>query len=299
MAASSSRRAFLQQSISLAALSTFATTVSLADARQRKYPMGLQLYTVRDPMSADAVGTLKKIAALGYRELETYGYEPRERKFYGFRARDLLRVLRDLGLTSPSGHYDFAPFMHQPIEALDAYVAQCIEGALELDQKFITWPWLDEESRSIDAFKKLAERLNRVGEQVTRAGLRFAYHNHEFEFIPHDGQRGYEIILRETDPALVKLQLDLFWSAHSSPWSPHELFAMQPGRFVMWHIKDMDSQDRNRYTELGKGTIDFTRIMPHAQLAGLEHYFVEQGDNFAVDPMQSIATSAQYAKQYL
>ena len=74
---------------------------------------------------------------------------------------------------------------------------------------------------------------------------------------------------------------------------------MQPGQFVMWHIKDMDMQDRNRYTELGKGTIDFTKIMPHAQLAGLEHYFVEQGDNFAVDPMQSIATSAQYAKKYL
>jgi sugar phosphate isomerase/epimerase len=296
-----SRRTFIQQTVALGTVAALATSASsfAASSERRKYAMGLQLYTVRDPMAADPVGTLKKIAAMGYQDLETYGYDARERKYYGFKARDFKPVLRDLGLTTSSGHYDFAPFMHQPIEALDAYVAQCIEGALALDQKFITWPWLDEQSRSIDAFKKVAQRLNRVGEQVTRAGLRFAYHNHDFEFIPHDGQRGYEIILRETDPALVKLQIDLFWAAHSSPWSPHELFTKQPGRFVMWHIKDMDKKDRNRYTELGNGTIDFTKIMPDAQLAGLEYYFVEQGDNFAIDPMHSIATSAEYVKKYL
>jgi sugar phosphate isomerase/epimerase len=104
--------------------------------------------------------------------------------------------------------------------------------------------------------------------------------------------------MQKTDPDLVKLQLDLYWTAHSSSRSPHEWFALQPGRFVMWHVKDMDRKTRD-YTELGNGSIDYTRIMPEAELAGLEEYFAEQGDNFAVDPVHSIATSAAYVKRYL
>ena len=101
--------------------------------------------------------------------------------------------------------------------------------------------------------------------------------------------------MRETDPALVKLQLDLFWVAHSSARAPHELFLLQPGRFVMWHIKDMDKA--KRYTELGNGVIDFTRIMPDAELAGLEEYFVEQGDNFAQSPMKSIEVQREIRQE--
>jgi sugar phosphate isomerase/epimerase len=166
-----------------------------------------------------------------------------------------------------------------------------------LNQEYITWAWLDPQSRSLDAFRRVAERLNMIGAQAANAGLKVAYHNHDFEFIEHDGRIGYDIILRETDPALVKLQLDLFWVAHSSARTPHEWFQLQPGRFVMWHVKDMDSA--KRYTELGNGSIDFTRILPDANLAGLEEYFVEQGDNFAVSPMKSIETSAAYVRKYL
>lgn len=290
------RRSFIAQAGALAALTSLSPFASAGSAR-RSYAMGLQLYTVRAPMAADPLGTLKQVAALGYRDLETYGYDAQQRKYYGFAGAEFKKVLDDLGLTTTSGHYDFAPFMHQSQDALDAFVDRCIEGAVATNQKYITWPWLDEKSRSIESFKLLAQRLNRVGERVTRAGLGFAYHNHDFEFIRQNGETGYEIIMRETDPLLVRLQLDLFWSTHSSPWSAHELFLMQPGRFVMWHIKDMDK--RKRYTELGNGTIDYTRIMPDAALAGLEYYFVEQGDYFAVDPMQSIATSAEYVKKYL
>lgn len=286
------RRMFMQAGLAL------ATAAAVAEPAARpRYRMGLQLYTVREPMAKDAVGTLQKVAALGYRNLETYGFDPATLKYYGMPAADFRKVLDDHGLSTTTGHYDLHAYLGQSAGAMSAYIDRCILGAQALNQKYITWAWLDPQSRSLESFKLVAERLNMIGAQAAKAGLRVAYHNHDFEFTPHEGKIGYDILMRETDADLVKLQLDLFWVAHSSARSPRELFQLQPGRFVMWHVKDMDSA--RRYTELGKGSIDFTRIMPDAQLAGLEEYFVEQGDNFAVSPMQSIETSAQYVKRHL
>ena len=178
------------------------------------------------------------------------------------------------------------------------YVDRCIEGARVLGQSYITWPLLDAGDRTIDKFKAVAERLNLVGAQVKKAGLELAYHNHDFEFIEQNGQIGYDIILKQTDPALVKLQMDLYWIARGSKLSPHEWFERAPGRFVMWHVKDMDKTTRD-YTELGNGSIDFTRIWPDTGLAGMKHFFVEQGGNFTHDPIQSITDSAAYVKRVL
>jgi sugar phosphate isomerase/epimerase len=290
------RRTLLQCSAAYLALGTPTLRAATA-AMKSRYRMGLQLYTVREPMAKDAVGTLKQAAELGYRNFETYGFEPDSVKYYAMPARDFRKVLDDLGLATTTGHYDLHQFLAKPPAAMTAYIDRCIEGALALNQKYITWAWLDPQSRDLDSFKRVAERLNLIGGQAAKAGLRVAYHNHDFEFIPHNGTTGYDIIMRETDPELVKLQLDLFWVAHSSARTPHELFALQPGRFVMWHVKDMDKA--RRYTELGNGVIDFTRIMPDAQLAGLEEYFVEQGDNFAESPMKSIEVSAAYVRKNL
>jgi sugar phosphate isomerase/epimerase len=290
------RRALLQSFAALAALGAAGMTLANTASKPR-YRMGLQLYTVRDPMAKDPVGTLKQAAALGYRNFETYGFEPDSLKFYGMPARDFRKRLDDLGLTTTTGHYDQHRYLAQPAEAMTAYMDRCIEGALALNQKYITWAWLDPQSRGLDSYKLVAERLNLIGAQAAKAGLKVAYHNHDFDFIPHEGKIGYDIVMQETDPDLVKLQLDLFWVAHSSTRTPRELFQLQPGRFVMWHIKDMDKG--KRYTELGNGVIDFTRIMPDADLAGLEEYFVEQGDNFAHSPMKSIETSARYVKEHL
>ncbi len=296
---SMNRRTFLRQSGAVAALSALGLPALAGSTQQPKFKMGLQLYTVRDPMAADPMRTLQRIARIGYEDLETFGFDAEQVRYYGFPARKFKEILNDQSLTTTSGHYDLFRYLKTPLPDLQAYVNKCIEGALALDQEYITWPWLEPESRDIDSFKTLAERLNVIGEQIRKAGLDLAYHNHDFEFIDHDGQSGYDILIRDTDPDLVKLQLDLFWSTHSSPRSAHELFQQQPGRFVMWHIKDMNKQDRNLYTELGNGRIDFTKIMPDASLAGLKYYYVEQGDHFAVDPMQSIATSAAYVKKYL
>lgn len=290
------RRAFLRHTTALATLGFAGMNTVMAGSTSR-YRMGLQLYTVREPMAKDPTGTLKQAAAMGYRNFETYGFDPETVSYYGMPAREFGKVLADLDLTTTTGHYDLHAYLARPAADMAAYIDRCIEGALALGQKYITWAWLDPQSRTLDAFRLVAERLNLIGEQADKAGLQVAYHNHDFEFIPHDGQIGYDIIMRETDPRLVKLQLDLFWVAHSSLRPPRELFELQPGRFVMWHVKDMDTH--KRYTELGNGVIDFTRIMPLAPLAGLEEYFVEQGDNFAESPMKSIEVSAQYVRQHL
>ena len=288
------RRDFLQH----AAAATVALGVSpVSVAAKTSYPMGLQLYTVRDPMAKDAVGTLTRVAQLGYRNLETYGFEPGAVKFYDRPAREFKQILDDLGLTTTTGHYDLHAYLAQPSAAMTQYVDRCIQGAHALNQQYITWAWLDPQSRSLESFKLVAQRLNLIGAQAVKAGLKVAYHNHDFEFIAQDGKCGYDIILQETDPELVKLQLDLYWVAYTATRTPHELFTKQPGRFAMWHVKDMDKN--KRYTELGNGSIDFAPIMADAKLAGLENYFVEQGDNFAVSPMKSIEVSAQYVRQHL
>jgi sugar phosphate isomerase/epimerase len=174
---------------------------------------------------------------------------------------------------------------------------RCIQGARALGQSYITWPLIDPDSRTIDKFKVVAERLNIAGEQARNAELQLAYHNHDFEFIDQNGTRGYDIILKETDPALVKLQMDLYWIARASQ-TPHDLFRRAPGRFVMWHVKDVHPVSHD-YTEVGNGTIDFTKIWLDAELAGLKHFFVEQGGNFTHDPIRSITDSAEYVKRVL
>jgi sugar phosphate isomerase/epimerase len=275
-----------------------ATTGGFSAFIQRKrYKMGLQLFTMRAAMRQDVDGTLKRIAALGYEEVETYGFDPQAIRFYGIDAKEFARRLSDLNLSTPSGHYDLNRFATSSLDDLKRYVDRSIEGAKAVGHTYITWPLIDEGSRTLDGFKAVAERLNIAGAQATKAGLQVAYHNHDFEFVEHNGQIGYDIILKETDPALVKLQIDLYWIAHGSKFPPSYWFKRAPGRFVMWHVKDMHKVSRD-YTELGNGSIDFTKIWPDAKLAGLKHYFVEQGGNFAHDPFRSIADSAEYMKKF-
>lgn len=292
------RRKFIQQSGALVGAASLFTWGFDAAAHASPLKMGLQLFTVRDAMAKDVHGSLKKIASLGYQDLETYGFDPVKTEYYGMKAAAFKQLLDDHKLSASSGHYDLYKYLSTSQEELDRYVDACIEGTHALGQRYITWPWLAPDARSIDKFKLLAQKLNIVGERVTKAGLGFAYHNHDFEFIDHNGENGYDIIMRDTDASLVKLQIDLYWAVHSSKLTPAQLFSKQPGRFVMWHIKDMDKKTRD-YTELGNGSIDYTVILPEAKRAGLQYYFLEQGGNFAKDSMQSITDSAIFFKENL
>jgi sugar phosphate isomerase/epimerase len=287
------RRTFLQQAVMIA-----TSTLFPAPQPRRRYKLGLQLFTMRAPMARDVDGTLKRVAAMGYEDFETYGFDPQAFRYYGMPAKDFAQRLRDLNLTTSSGHYDLNRFVSSSMDDLKAYVDHCIEGARVLGQEYITWPYLDEGDRTIEKFKIVAERLNIIGAQVKKAGLQAAYHNHDFEFVDQNGQIGYDIILKETDPALVKLQIDLYWIARGSKLTPNEWFKRAPGRFVMWHVKDMHKTSRD-YTELGNGSIDFTRIWPDAEFAGMKYFYVEQGGNFTHDPFRSVADSAEYVKRVL
>jgi sugar phosphate isomerase/epimerase len=288
------RRTFIHQA------GAFASAALVLPGFQRRpgYKLGLQLYTMRAAMRTDVDGTLKRVAAMGYEEFETYGFDPEGIGYYGMPAKEFAKRLRDLNLTAPSGHYDLNRFVTSPVDDLKRYVDRSVEGAHALGSSYITWPLLDKGDRTIEKFKIAAERLNLAGAQIKKAGLQLAYHNHDFEFIEQNGQIGYDIIIKETDPALVKLQMDLYWIARGSKVTPNEWFKRQPGRFVMWHVKDVHKTSGD-YTEVGNGTIDFTRIWPDAQLAGLKHFFVEQGGNFTHDPFRSVADSAEYVKRVL
>jgi sugar phosphate isomerase/epimerase len=291
------RRNFIE-AIGILGAATMLPILGCSAAKKPKYKMGLQLYSVHNDMTGDPIGTLKAATAMGYQDFETFGFDSEKGTFYGYRPSEFKNILEDFQITASSGHFEFSPYLEKSDDELKRFVDQCIEGSRVLDMKYITWPWLAPEQRTIEKFKLLSKKLNLIGEQVKAAGLGFAYHNHDFEFIDHGGETGFDIILKETDPALVKLQMDMYWVMHSSKRSPKALVKDQPGRYVMWHIKDMDKITRD-YTELGNGSIDYAEVLPDPAESGLEFYYLEQGGNYAHSPMRSAADSADYFVKHL
>ena len=291
------RRTFIEKTgiLGVAALAPFS---SCSQPEKPKYKMGYQLYSIRDEMAKDPIATLKALKAMGYEDFETYGYETESDTFYGYKSKEFKKILEDLELTTSSGHFGFSPFLNQSADEMKRFVDQCIEGAKALNMSYITWPWIAPELRTLDNFKLMAQKLNVIGEQINPSGLGFAYHNHGFEFEDHNGENGFDIILKETDPSLVKLEIDMYWVMHSSKFTPAELIKKQPKRYVMWHIKDMDKVSRD-YTELGNGSINYLELLPDPIESGLEFYFIEQGGNYAHNSTKSAEDSANYFKKNL
>lgn len=287
------RRDFIRQSSVLASALVMGSAFTL----KPKYKLGLQLFTIRDAMAKDTRGALAKIAAYGYEEVETYGFN---RQYYKHTPAQFKLLLNNNNLTSPSGHYDLNKYIGpgtNPAD-LDRYVDECIQGALILKQTHIVWPWVDEPMRPIEKFKEVVATLNKVGEKVTKAGLQFAYHNHNFEFIEQNGETGYGILLRDSDPNYVKLELDLYWSTFMKQDLP-ALFKKQPGRFHLWHLKDKDKSNPELHTTMGDGDIDFTKILTYAAAAGVQHMYVEQGNNYVPNDLACVERSAAFTKKLL
>ena len=214
-------------------------------------------------------------------------------------AREFAQRLRDHGLTSPSGHYDlnrFATRERRRPQSLRRSLHRRREAARP-ELHHLAVPRSAARGRSSRS-RRVVGRFNAIGERIAKGGLQFAYHNHGFEFTEQDGRVPYDIVLSDTDPKLVKLQVDLYWLSHDSKQPPRYWFERAPGRYVMWHVKDMHKVTRD-YTELGNGTIDYTKIWPDAAFSGMKHFFVEQGGNFAQDSMQSVTDCAAYVKRFL
>ncbi|MBU2427872.1 MAG: sugar phosphate isomerase/epimerase [Gammaproteobacteria bacterium] len=239
--------------------SAFALNGSDKMPEKSKAKVGLQLYTVRDLMAQDVAHTLKLVAGVGYQELEFAGY-------FNQTPKALRAMLDGEGLTAPS--------CHLPIEAFDQGTDAIIEAALTMGHQYVVIPYLNDQQRgtSIDTYHKLAAKFNQIGEALHKAGLQFAYHNHDFEFNKMNDQVPYDVLLAETDPRYVAMELDLFWIIKAK-LDPLAYFAKHPGRFPLWHVKDMDSA--GNFADVGKGTIDFKSIFAKASVAGLQHAYVE------------------------
>lgn len=292
------RRSFLQNIGVITAATTLLPTSGFSMASSHNYKMGLQLYTIHDEMVKNPIVTLNKVKAMGYQDFELFGFDSEKETYYGYKSSQFKEILDELSLTASSCHYGFSPYLERSESDLTRFVDKCIKGAHALNTPYITWPWIAPEQRTLDNFKRMAYMLNKIGEQVTKSGLGFAYHNHGFEFDDHNGENGFDIILRETDQSLVKLQMDMYWVMHSANITPKELVEKQPGRFVMWHIKDMDTMTRD-YTELGNGSINYANVFPNPGKSGLEYYYIEQGGNFTRSSLESVATSADYFQKHL
>ncbi|MHA7059502.1 sugar phosphate isomerase/epimerase family protein [Aquimarina sp. M1] len=291
------RRKFIENSGILGVASVLSmTSFSIIDSS--KFKLGYQLYSIRDEMAKDPIKTLKYLKKAGYQDFEAYGFDNEKGRYYGLKSSEFKKHLDGLNLTVSSGHYGFSPYLEKSDDELKRFVDQCINGAQTLDSNYIVWPWISPEQRTIDNFKLMSKKLNIIGEQVNNAGLGFAYHNHGFEFQNHNGENGFDVILSETDPSLVKLQMDMYWVIHSSNFSPKELIDAQPGRYVLWHIKDIDKITRD-YTELGNGLINYQDVLPDPVKSGLDFYYIEQGGNYAINAKESAVTSAQYFKRNL
>jgi sugar phosphate isomerase/epimerase len=293
-----SRREFIKKS-TVIGMGTIMTPELFA---KKKYKLGLQLYTLNKEMNTDLERTLKRVASLGYKEVETFGFDGDGIKgYWNLEPKNLKQILDDNGLQSISGHYALSNFIlpGKTDDDLKRYVDESIKGALTLEQDYIVWPWLNPESRTIEKFKLLAEKLNMIGEQIKKANLQLAYHNHGFEFDEQDGEIGYDIVLNNTDSNLVKMEMDLYWFSHSSKLPAHHYFEKHPKRFPLLHFKDMDKTDKELHTVLGTGSIDFTPYVADYKLAGVKHIMVEQGNNYVPDVFDCIERSAKFMKQKL
>jgi sugar phosphate isomerase/epimerase len=225
--------------------------------------IGLQLYTVREIFATDPVGTLEKVAGVGYREVEYGGGN------YDTMDHAMLRKAMDrLHLRAPS--------LHVPIELMTKDFGAVVTMMKTLGGETIVLPWLGDEYRSEAGFAKLIPEMNRLAAQARDAGLGFAYHNHDFEFLTRSqGTTLYDRLLADTDPALVKFELDLYWAIHAGA-DAAKLINRLSARLYGFHVKDM-KKDRSM-AAVGAGTIDFAALFRLPDAAHVRHFYVEDDE---------------------
>lgn len=281
----SSRRTFLKTTAAVAAAA--CTGVGRLAAAPVKLPLGLQLYSVRELLPKDFEGTLKKLSAAGYKEVEPAGY-------YDKSAADFRKAMDNAGLHAVSTHH--------PLDMFRAKADELIEYGHNLGLEYIVCPSPSRrdpnakgEKMTLDDWHFTAEELNRLGEKVKAAGMTLGYHNHGPEFLKQDGVVFYDELLRLTDPKLVCFELDCGW-AGSAGLHPEEYLKKTPERFPLLHVKDMVKGSNGEFhsTVMGRGVIDYKPVLRAA--TGLKHYFIEQ-EEFDMDPIEALTLDAKYMKK--
>lgn len=289
------RRSFLK-STSLLSAGLF---IAPSEFKNETPLIGLQLYTVRDAMDKDPVSALAKVTQIGYTSVEGATYTGTE-KFYGMSPSAFKKVLKQNGLVIPSSHYRLGEektngeivsgtLLHDWNKAVD--------DAAEVGIKYMVCAYLSEAERGdLDHYKYVAGQLNIAGERCKKSGIQLCYHNHNFEFEKQGDTYPYDILMA-TDKDLVKMEMDIYWIKKAGQ-DPIALFNKHPGRFPLWHVKDMDNTPARDFTEIGNGIIDFKEIFKYKNKAGMKYFFVEQ-DKCPGTPFDSITKSIKYIKKNL
>jgi sugar phosphate isomerase/epimerase len=247
------------------------------EPHQKISAIGLQLFTVRAALEADFDATLARIAAIGYREVEFAGY-------FGHSAQQVLASLRRTGLVAPSAHI--------PVDAVGDGWEGVIENALAIGHRYLVVASAGAVT-DLDGYRRIAERFNQAGEVAKKAGIRFAYHNHDIEFAPLTGRLPYDVLLEATDPRYVCFEMDLYWITKAGA-DPLAYFARWPDRIQLVHVKDAAAAPPHRMTDVGAGMLDWRILLGRGTQAGVKHFFVEQDD--ASDPFASITASYAYLR---
>jgi sugar phosphate isomerase/epimerase len=258
-------------------------------------PIGIQMFTLLRLMGDDVKGTFKKLADIGFKDIET-AFSPKG-YYYGLKPKELKTMIEDAGMKWRSHHVMGAPFKMPDGRSLPpeyAFIAslpnlrdnyqQLVDEAAEGGLPYLVCAsapvgTLDEIKGSIDIFSK-------TGEACKKSKIQFAYHNHATEFDLVEGKRPYDLIMSQTDKELVKMELDLAWATKAKQ-NPVDLFKQYPGRFPLWHVKDIAS-DLNTITEIGNGVVQFKPVFENAKLSGMKHFFYEQD---MAPSMDSVTTS--------
>ena len=312
------RRKFLQQSGTIALTGLLLPRLGNASnffGRKAAMPVGLQLYTLGNLMTTDAKGTLQQLAAIGYKEVESAGSQ--KGNFYGYTPKEFAAMVSDAGLHWRSAHVGGAPFSMAQIMKMaktaedsvriKAYVEkmkdsprplnltenyqQLADAAAEGGLDYLVCSSIP--VSNLDEIKTAVDVFSRTGEACKKNGVQFAYHNHVTEFDEIEGQRPFDYILNNTDKDLVKMELDLAWATKAKQ-DPVELFKLHPGRYPLWHAKDLD-KNTLQPAEVGSGVVDFKHIFDNAQLSGMKYFFVEQDG--APQPIQNVTNSYNYLKK--
>lgn len=251
---------------------------SFIDAPKKVKNTGIQLYTFRKEMLADARATLQKIASLGIKQIESARSD--KGHYYGLSPKEMQMACNDLGMMLRSGH------VH-----IDDQWQQTINEGAESGQEYIICSTMPTSGQTTDNYKRVAETFNKAGEECKKLNLRFGYHNHEYEFESDKGQVLYDVLLNNTDSSLVHMEMDLGWVIVAGK-SPLDYFQNYRGRFPLWHIKDMNLE-KKQSTEFGKGGLDIVQMLKHRKDAGLKYFFIEQ-EEYASTPFKSMQENMDY-----
>ncbi len=243
--------------------------------------VGIQLYTFRKEMAADAPGTLKQIASLGIKQIESARSE--KGNYYGLTSKEMKKVCAGLGMTLRSGH------VH-----VDNKFQQTINDAAEAGQEYLICSTMPTNGQTVDNYKRVAESFNKSGEECKKMNVKFGYHNHEYEFESDKGQVLYDVLLNNTDAGLVHMELDLGWVIVTGK-DPMDYFKNFKGRFPLWHLKDMDMVKKHS-TEFGKGGLDIAQMLKNSKESGMKYFFVEQ-EEYASTPFESMKENMEYLKK--